>query len=152
LSNFSQFEFLCLGGPSSTTWGCIAANGSLVLNYGQGCTNNPSQFFNINFTLGTWHHITYVSTGVNGYTTMYIDGQLIGKGTTASSVGNCNSDKFNISTVLGRCCDEQYNKEKYPELKSPDYAFEKDIEARYNFYTQKHCYNRYDDGTFICNK
>ena len=23
---------------------------------------------------------------------------------------------------------------------------------KYNFYTKEHCYNRYDDGTFICNK
>ena len=65
---------------------------------------------------------------------------------------NCNSSTFEKYGDIDTCCDEQNNKEKYPELKSPDYAFDKDIESRYNFYTQKNCYNRYDDGIFICNK
>lgn len=52
---------------------------------------------------------------------------------------NCNSDKFNISTVLGRCCDEQYDKEKYPFLKSPDFAFESDFLDRRNFFNKKFC-------------
>jgi hypothetical protein len=65
---------------------------------------------------------------------------------------NCGNKKFEKFGDIDTCCDEQDNKEKYPNLKSPDYAFEKDTEERYNFYTKKHCYNRYDDGTFICDK
>ena len=65
---------------------------------------------------------------------------------------NCGNRNFEKYGDIDTCCDEQYNKEKYPELKSPDYTFEKDTETRYNFYTQKNCYNRYDDGTFFCNK
>lgn len=65
---------------------------------------------------------------------------------------NCSSKNYEKFGDIDTCCDEQNNKEKYPYLKSPDYAFEKDIEARYNSYTKEHCYNRYDDGTFICNK
>jgi hypothetical protein len=65
---------------------------------------------------------------------------------------NCGNKKFEKYGDIDTCCDDQHNKEKYPELKSPDYAFEKDIEARYNYYTQKNCYKRYDDETLICNK
>jgi hypothetical protein len=65
---------------------------------------------------------------------------------------NCGNKNFEKFGDIDTCCDVQYNKEKYPYLKSPDYAFEKDIETRYNSYTQEHCYNRYDDGTFICDK
>ncbi len=65
---------------------------------------------------------------------------------------NCGSNEYNKFGNIDTCCDDQDNKEKYPYLKSPDYAFEKDIEARYNSFTKEHCYNRYDDGTFICNK
>ena len=67
--------------------------------------------------------------------------EAIGRGTSFEKFGNTDT-----------CCDLQHNKEKYPYLKSPDYAFDKDMQERYNFYTKEHCYNRYDDGTFICNK
>lgn len=93
-TNFCQNEFLALGDASSTTWGCIAGNGCLVLNYGRSCTNNISQNFPISFSLAAWHHIVFVSTGVNGKTSMYLDGNFIGEGTTASSVGSCSTSKL----------------------------------------------------------
>ncbi len=53
---------------------------------------------------------------------------------------NCKSDKWNISTPLEECCDEQFDKEKYPFLDGPDYAYENDYKDRYNHYLQKNCY------------
>ena len=34
------------------------------------------------------------------------------------------------------CCDEQNDKQKYPFLKSPDYAFKDDTLDRLNYYRQ----------------
>ena len=45
---------------------------------------------------------------------------------------NCNSKKFNIFTQLEDCCNEQYDEEEYPFLKSPDYAFKSDSINRIN--------------------
>ena len=47
---------------------------------------------------------------------------------------NCKSTKFEISSSLDTCCDEQSDRTKYPFLKSPDYAFEGDYQERENFY------------------
>lgn len=53
---------------------------------------------------------------------------------------NCESDKWLPNTKLGFCCEEQKNnKKKYPFLKSPDYAFNNDSLARYNYFIQKNC-------------
>ena len=51
---------------------------------------------------------------------------------------NCDEKKFNAtSSELGNCCNEQFNKKKYPFLKSPDYAFKDDILLRKNIDLQK---------------
>jgi hypothetical protein len=39
---------------------------------------------------------------------------------------NCKTDLINNNTSLGKCCDKQLNKLEYPELSSPDYAYEND--------------------------
>ncbi len=52
---------------------------------------------------------------------------------------NCKSSKFEISGSLDTCCDEQSDRTKYPFLKSPDYAYEGDFQARENFYYQNFC-------------
>lgn len=53
---------------------------------------------------------------------------------------NCNSTKFNISSTLDSCCEEQYDKTKYPFLESPDYAFKDDFLPRKNYFNSKNCY------------
>jgi hypothetical protein len=63
---------------------------------------------------------------------------------------NCNSDSFKISTTLGPCCKEQYNKEKYPFLKTPDYAFENDFLERKNFFNGKFCKTKGDSLDINC--
>jgi len=42
-------------------------------------------------------------------------------------------------TDLSKCCDEQNNKDKYPFLDGPDYAFHNDYQTRINSYMQKNC-------------
>jgi hypothetical protein len=63
---------------------------------------------------------------------------------------NCDSKKFKISTVLGSCCNDQYNKEKYPFLKTPDYAFENDFLDRKNFFNEKFCKTKVDSIDIKC--
>jgi hypothetical protein len=111
--DFGQYEFLCLGNSSSTSWGCIASNGNMVLNHGRGCTNNISQVLPINFSLSSWHHLVYVTTGVGGNTHMYFNGQYIGNGYNASTVGSCASnylyfgvDIFSIFEFLSGSLDD----------------------------------------------
>ena len=45
---------------------------------------------------------------------------------------NCDSKKWLPVTKLGQCCEEQKDKNKYPFLKSPDYAFKDDVQNRVN--------------------
>lgn len=52
---------------------------------------------------------------------------------------NCDSTKFEAVTLLDTCCEKQFDKELYPFLKSPDYAFKDDIVERQNYYNQKYC-------------
>lgn len=47
---------------------------------------------------------------------------------------NCKSNKWNPETTLGTCCDKQKNKDLYPFLNSPDYAFNGDQNMRNNHY------------------
>jgi hypothetical protein len=57
---------------------------------------------------------------------------------------------FKVSTVLGPCCKDQYNKEKYPFLKTPDYAFENDFLDRKNFFNKKFCKIKGDSLDINC--
>jgi hypothetical protein len=52
---------------------------------------------------------------------------------------NCETDKYQISSDLDTCCDDQYDKKKYPHLKSPDFAFNGDTMQRYNYFSNKFC-------------
>jgi hypothetical protein len=52
---------------------------------------------------------------------------------------NCETFKYSISSGLDTCCNEQYNKDKYPHLKSPDFAFKNDNLTRKNFFNHKFC-------------
>ena len=53
---------------------------------------------------------------------------------------NCESKEWLPNTKPDFCCDEQKNnREKYPFLNSPDYAFNGDALSRYNAYIQKKC-------------
>lgn len=51
---------------------------------------------------------------------------------------NCKDKNFNlISGNLDDCCEKQFNKNEYKNLKSPDYAFKNDIINRINEYNLK---------------
>jgi len=53
---------------------------------------------------------------------------------------NCNlgNKKYNlISTSVDDCCQEQFNENKFKNLKSPDYAFQNDVVPRINAYNKK---------------
>jgi hypothetical protein len=52
---------------------------------------------------------------------------------------NCDSNRWLPITDLSKCCDEQNNKNKYPFLDGPDYAFYNDYQTRINTYMQKNC-------------
>ena len=66
---------------------------------------------------------------------------------------NCDSKKeFNVSTNMDSCCDEQYDKKKYPFLKSPDYAFLKDSLERTNYFNQKFCKSKPNSLSINCDK
>lgn len=62
---------------------------------------------------------------------------------------NCKSDEWNISTPLEMCCDEQFDKKKYPFLKGPDYAYENDYKERYNHFISKKCHTN-SQGNLVC--
>jgi hypothetical protein len=65
---------------------------------------------------------------------------------------NCNSKEFNLDIFLDDCCDEQYNNEKYPFLKSPDYAFEGDQLNRINYFNHKYCKLNINNNKYDCEK
>ena len=51
---------------------------------------------------------------------------------------NCDNKEFDLlSNKLNDCCKDQFDKNKYKELKSPDYAYKNDIINRINVYNQK---------------
>lgn len=54
---------------------------------------------------------------------------------------NCKSkDRWRPITELGKCCWEQTDKKKYPFLESPDFAFNNDLNDRFNHSYRKNCY------------
>ena len=62
---------------------------------------------------------------------------------------NCNSKTFNLlNNQPDDCCFDQFDKKKYPFLKSPDYAFKNDNLKRKNTYVRK-IYNIDINGNFI---
>jgi len=65
---------------------------------------------------------------------------------------NCLSDKFQVITTLDTCCDEQYDKTKYPFLKSPDYSFLNDDLERKNYFNNKFCKTKLNSLKLECDK
>ena len=62
---------------------------------------------------------------------------------------NCDSKDFLITTDLRDCCEEQFDKTKYPFLNGPDYAFDGDYKDRYNHFIKKNCY-RNSKNELVC--
>lgn len=62
---------------------------------------------------------------------------------------NCDSSKFEVSTLLDTCCEKQYDRKLYPFLKSPDYAFHNDYLDRKNYFNDKFC-KIDNEGTIKC--
>ncbi len=62
---------------------------------------------------------------------------------------NCKSKEWNLVSPLEDCCEEQFDKTKYPFLSGPDYAFKDDYQDRYNHYMEKKCY-RNSENQLIC--
>lgn len=52
---------------------------------------------------------------------------------------NCFTKEWLPITNLHTCCEEQKDRNKYPFLSSPDYAFKNDILERTNYYNNKYC-------------
>jgi len=49
---------------------------------------------------------------------------------------NCNTTEWQPVTELGRCCQDQMDRQRYPGLKGPDYAYADDQEDRMNHFNQ----------------
>ena len=60
------------------------------------------------------------------------------------------SNKFIISTQLDSCCEDQYDREKYPFLKTPDYAFDNDDLSRINYFNTKFCKTKPGELNLLC--
>lgn len=65
---------------------------------------------------------------------------------------NCDSTKFEMNTLLNSCCNKQYDKTKYPDFKSPDYAFEGDSVERTNYFSKKFCTSKVGEIGSSCSK
>jgi hypothetical protein len=67
---------------------------------------------------------------------------------------NCNSKEFKLDISLEDCCNDQYNTNKYPFLKSPDYAFHNDKLDRMNYFDNKFCKINInsDNNKYNCDK
>ena len=90
-SDFGIGEIICLGNPSSTTWGCVGGNNIFGLNYGRGCGSSGTSPIIIPLNYGTWHHVVYVSSGLNTNSNIYYDGIFVGNSTNANSNNNCSN-------------------------------------------------------------
>ncbi len=70
---------------------------------------------------------------------------------------NCETNDYQIDTLLDSCCEKQYTDNKYSFLNTPDYAFENDITKRKNYFESKYCKvnintNKYDCSNIILDK
>jgi hypothetical protein len=52
---------------------------------------------------------------------------------------NCDSKFWSPLTNIQKCCDEQYDKNKYPFLNGPDYVFKNDHLERYKHFHNNNC-------------
>jgi hypothetical protein len=88
-------EFICLGSSSSTTWGTMAGtnwNGSpyQTMNYGRGCSGTGVSNVAVEPFINNWQHITYISSGVGGICSVYVNGNFIGQSNNGT-IGACSS-------------------------------------------------------------
>jgi hypothetical protein len=60
---------------------------------------------------------------------------------------NCDTNKYQITSDLDTCCNDQYDKDKYPNLNSPDFAFNNDTVVRQNYFNNKFCTEK--SNTFV---
>ena len=88
---FGEIEFVCLGDGNGTAWGCTAGNDNFKVNYGRGCSGTGSSPINGAVQLQNWHHVVYISAGVGGQSTIYLDGALLGQSSNSIGVGSCPS-------------------------------------------------------------
>ena len=89
--DFGGNEVICLGSVSNTTWGSIIGNNYFTMNYGRGCSSTGSSTSSIPLTYNSWHHVVFISTGLNSNTSIYFDGIFISNTTNANSSGSCNA-------------------------------------------------------------
>lgn len=66
---------------------------------------------------------------------------------------NCKSKSWKATTTLDNCCDKQFDKELYPFLDGPDYAFKNDIFNRVNaYYNKTGCYTKHNYKNILTNE
>lgn len=123
-------------------------------------SDDECPFYDANKNYGTKNELGKCMP--NGYCQMPVNVKPIGYHYYSKEDGNeplcynCDATKWNTVTSLGKCCEEQKDRNKYPYLKSPDYAFQNDIEYRVNENRKRNCYNKVDlntgETTLVCNK
>ena len=97
-SDYQLGEFICLGAQGNTTWGAVGGNNSFTLNYGRNCGSTGSSLQPISLGYNQWHHIVYVSNGLNGQSDIYYDGTFFGISTNVNSSGSCSSSTLYFGT------------------------------------------------------
>lgn len=112
-STFGEIEFICLGDINGTSWGCTAGNNNFKVNYGRGCGGTGSSPLNGAVQLQNWHHVVYVSNGVGGQSTIYLDGELLGQSSNSTGIGACSSsslyfgvDIFSVPEIIDGVLDD----------------------------------------------
>lgn len=95
-SNYGIGEFICLGSSGSSAWGVVGGNNAFTVNYGRNCGSTGSSLQAIPLDYSNWHHVVYVSSGLNSTADVYYDGQFVGTSTTANSGGSCSTAALNF--------------------------------------------------------
>lgn len=90
-SNFGLGEYICLGTAGNTSWGAVGGDNSFTMNYGRNCGSTGSSLQAIPLDYNQWHHVVYVSSGLNALTQVYYDGSLVGTSTNANASGPCST-------------------------------------------------------------
>jgi hypothetical protein len=67
-----------------------------------------------------------------------------------SSQPTYGEETIQFLTELDSCCEDQYDKKKYPFLKTPDYAFENDHLDRINYFNNKFCKTKPNQLNLSC--
>ena len=100
LTDFGIGEAICLGSNSSTTWGCVIGNSFFAQNYGRGCGSTGSGSAAISIVYSTWHHVVFVSNGLNNTTKIYHDGNFISTAINANSSSGCSNSQLFFGTDI----------------------------------------------------